>query len=474
MHGNLYALLASRFPADRATPAFRRPGAPAVSYGELESGAGRLAALLRRKGVGVGDRVAVQAPKSVEQVMLYLATLKIGAVFLPLNTAYTKAEIDYFVSDAGPSLIVTDAAGLAAEAAALEPDARVHECAPEALAAIIYTSGTTGRAKGAMLSHGALAANGEALARAWEFTGRDVLLHALPIYHVHGLFISLHCVLLSGASAIWLPRFEEDAVLAALPDSTVMMGVPTFYTRLLADPRFGREAARSVRVFISGSAPLLPSTFAEFEARTGQPILERYGMSEASVITTNPIEGERIAGSVGYPLPEVSLRIADDGIVQIRGPSITSGYWRNPGKTQEAFTADGYFITGDIGRLGDDGRLWLSGRSSDLVISGGLNVYPKEVELVLDEHPDVEESAVIGLPHKDFGEAVAAVVVGKGDEQTLIGATRAVLAAFKCPKRVFFVDALPRNAMGKVLKAELRRRYADTFVLEDQGPTSDA
>jgi malonyl-CoA/methylmalonyl-CoA synthetase len=464
MNGNLYALIASRFPADRRQAAFELLDGGAVSYGELETGAGRLAALLKARGVGVGDRVAVQAPKSIEAVMLYLATLKIGAALLPLNTAYTKAEVDYFVADAEPSLFVTDAVALAAEAAGLAPLEAIHEADPRDLAAIVYTSGTTGRSKGAMLSHGALAANGQALADAWGFTSEDVLLHALPIYHVHGLFIALHCVFLSGARVLWLPRFDETDVLAALPRATAMMGVPTYYSRLLADARFTRQAAEHMRVFISGSAPLLPSTFAEFEERIGQPLLERYGMSEAAIITTNPLHGARLAGSVGYPLPGVDLRVAGDGIVQIKGPSVTSGYWRNPEKTAEAFTDDGYFVTGDVGRQDADGRLWLSGRSSDLIISGGLNVYPKEIELVLDELPGVAESAVIGLPHADFGEAVVAVVAGEGDEAAMIAAARAQLAAFKCPKRVIFVADLPRNAMGKVLKAELRRRFADTFV----------
>ncbi len=463
MNGNLYARLASRFPADRGRPAFEMLDAGAISYGELEAGAGRLAALLKAKGVTAGDRVAVQAPKSPEMIMLYLATLKVGAAILPLNTAYTKAEVDYFLNDAEPRLFVADAAALAAEAASLPPLEAVHEAHPGDLAAIVYTSGTTGRSKGAMLSHQALGDNGQALADAWGFTSEDTLLHALPIYHVHGLFIALHCVFLSGAKALWLPKFEESDVLAAMSRSTVMMGVPTFYTRLLADPRFTREAAAGMRLFISGSAPLLPSTFEAFEQRTGQRLLERYGMSEAAIITTNPLNGERIAGSVGYPLPGVSLRVADDGIVQIRGPSVTTGYWRNPGKTAEAFTSDGYFITGDVGRQDPDGRLWHSGRVSDMIISGGLNVYPKEVELVLDEMEGVIESAVIGCPHPDFGEAVVAVVAGTGDEAAMIAAARGVLAAFKAPKRVFFVPDLPRNAMGKVLKAELRRTYAHTF-----------
>ena len=389
--------------------------------------------------------------------------LKIGAVFLPLNTAYTAAEIDYFVSDAEPKLFVTDAVALAREAEGLALVEATHAAEPGDLAAIVYTSGTTGRSKGAMLSHANLAANGEALATAWGFTEADVLLHALPIYHVHGLFIALHTVLLRGATFLWLPKFDEDAVLAALPRATVMMGVPTFYTRLLADDRFDRSAAAHTRLFLCGSAPLLESTFAEFEARAGQPILERYGMSEAAIITTNPLVGARLAGSVGYPLPGVDLRIGEGGIVEIKGPSVTAGYWRNPAKTAEAFTADGYFITGDVGRRDDDGRVWLSGRVSDLIISGGLNVYPKEIELVLDEMAGVTESAVIGCPHPDFGEAVVAVIAGAGDEAAIIAAARERLAAFKAPKRVFFVDDLPRNAMGKVEKKALRERYAGTF-----------
>ena len=463
MNGNLYARLAARFPADRSRPVFEMLDGRTISYGELEAGAGRLAALLKAKGVAVGDRVAVQTPKSPEMVMLYLAALKLGAALLPLNTAYTKAEVDYFQADAEPALFVTDAVALAAEAASLAPLEAAHEAAPGDLAAILYTSGTTGRSKGAMLSHQALGDNGQALTDAWGFTADDTLLHALPIYHVHGLFIAIHCVLLAGARMLWLAKFDESDVLAAMARSSVMMGVPTFYTRLVADPRLTREAAAGMRLFISGSAPLLPSTFEAFEARTGQRILERYGMSEAAIITTNPLEGERIAGSVGYPLAGVSLRVADDGIVQIKGPSVTSGYWRNPEKTAEAFTADGYFITGDVGRQDPDGRLWLSGRATDLIISGGLNVYPKEIELVLDEMAGVVESAVIGCPHPDFGEAVVAVVAGVGDEAAMIAAAREVLAAFKAPKRVFFVGDLPRNAMGKVLKAELRRTYADTF-----------
>lgn len=443
------------------------PDGDTVSYGALEDGVGRLAALLAAKGVGVGDRVAVQTAKSPQAVMLYLATLQVGAVFLPLNPAYTAAEIDYFLADAEPVLFVTDAQALAREAKALSPRRDVYDSQPDDLAALVYTSGTTGRAKGAMLSHDNLASNALALHAAWGFSSADVLLHALPIFHVHGLFVAIHCALLSGAPMLWLPRFEEDGVLAALPRATVLMGVPTFYGRLLADPRFTADAAARVRLFISGSAPLLESVFDAFEGRTGQRILERYGMSEAQMITTNPLVGERLAGSVGFPLPGVSVRIAggaETGVVEIAGPSVTAGYWRNAEKTAQAFTGDGFFITGDIGRLDADGRLWLSGRANDLIISGGLNVYPKEVELVLDELAGVIESAVIGVPHADFGEAVVAVIAGAGDEADIVRAARERLAAFKAPKRVIFVEDLPRNAMGKVEKAALRRAYAGLFT----------
>ncbi|CAN5517401.1 malonyl-CoA synthase [soil metagenome] len=465
---NLYDRLAARFPTDRTKPCFLLEGGQ-ISYGELEAGAGRLASLLISKGVVPGDRVAVQTEKTPQAVMLYLATLKAGAVFLPLNTAYTASEVDYFLTDAEPALFVTDAVALAAEAATVAPLETTVPRADDDLASIIYTSGTTGRSKGAMLTHGALYANATALHEAWGFTPADVLLHALPIFHVHGLFVALHCAFLSGAPMVWLARYEDAPVLAGLARSTVMMGVPTFYTRLLNNPGFTRQAAAHMRLFICGSAPLLESTFAEFEARTGQAILERYGMSEAVIITTNPLAGERIAGSVGYPLPGVALRIGGPdptGVIEIKGPSVFSGYWRMPDKTAEDFTADGYFMTGDVGRQDADGRVWISGRAKDLIICGGYNVYPKEIELILDELPGVTESAVIGLPHPDFGEAVAAVVIGSGDEAVMIATAREKLAAFKAPKRIFFVDDLPRNAMGKVQKNLLRAAYASTFTDE--------
>ena len=463
---NLYDLLAARFPADRTQPAFLLPDGGAVSYGAMEDDVARTAALLVEYEVEPGDRVALQSAKSVEAVAVYLATLKVGAVFVPLNTAYTEAEIDYFIEDAEPALFVEDAVELVADARSRAGLSASVAREAEDLASIIYTSGTTGRSKGAMLSHGALAANALALHAAWGFSEDDVLLHALPIFHVHGLFVALHCAFLSGAPMVWLEKFDDAQVLAALPKSTTMMGVPTFYTRLLANPAFTGEAAAHMRLFISGSAPLLESTFAAFEARTGQRILERYGMSEAVIITSNPLEGERIAGSVGFPLPGIELRIGGDeetGVIEIKGPSVFRGYWRMPEKTAEEFTEDGFFKTGDVGRRDADGRVWISGRAKDLIISGGLNVYPKEIELILDEMDGVRESAVIGLPHVDFGEAVTAVVIGSGDETAIIAALRQRLAAFKTPKRVLFVDDLPRNAMGKVQKNLLRERYADLY-----------
>ena len=437
-----------------------------ITYGQLRGSVSKIAGGLIAKGVVPGDRVALQVEKSPEAVMIYLATLMVGAVFLPLNNAYTTSEVAYFLKDAEPRLFIQDAPGFVADAeTAVALDEPIPRSASD-LASIIYTSGTTGRSKGAMLTHGNLAANALALHEAWGFSPKDVLLHALPIFHVHGLFVALHCAFLSGAPMIWLSKFDDAQVLKGLADATVMMGVPTFYTRLLANPDFTRDRAAHMRLFVCGSAPLLPSTFAEFQDRTGHTILERYGMSEAVIITTNPLDGARLAGSVGFPLPGVDLRIGGGektGVIEIKGPSVFSAYWRMPEKTAEEFTADGYFITGDVGRRDADGRVWISGRAKDLIISGGFNVYPKEIELILDEMEDVTESAVIGLPHPDFGEAVCAVVIGTGDEAAMIAACRTRLAAFKAPKRIYFVEDLPRNAMGKVQKNLLRQRYADAF-----------
>jgi malonyl-CoA/methylmalonyl-CoA synthetase len=464
---NLYDLLASRFPTDRGKPCFLLSDGRAISYGALEAGAAHVAGRLAAEGVQPGDRVALQAEKSPESIMVYLGVLKAGAVYLPLNSAYTASEVEYFLGDAEPKVFIRDPPAWVAEARSQSPMAATVARAADDLASLIYTSGTTGRSKGAMLSHGNLTANALALHEAWGFTPDDVLLHALPIFHVHGLFVALHCALLSGCPMVWLPKFADAEVLAGLEKATVMMGVPTFYTRLLDNPGFTKAKAGGVRLFISGSAPLLPSTFAEFEDRTGQRILERYGMSEAVIITTNPLAGDRLAGSVGYPLPGVELRIGggeETGVIQIKGPSVFSAYWRMPEKTAEEFTADGFFITGDVGRQDADGRVWISGRAKDLIISGGYNVYPKEVELVLDELPGVTESAVIGVPHKDFGEGVVAVVMGQGDEAAMIAEARRQLAAYKAPKRIVFVDELPRNAMGKVQKNLLRQTYAGLFA----------
>ncbi|MDB5452007.1 MAG: matB, partial [Caulobacteraceae bacterium] len=466
MSENLYDILAAGFPADRGKPCFLLSDGAEISYGVLETAAGQVAARLLAEGVESGDRVALQVEKSWQAVAIYLGALKAGAVFLPLNAAYTEVEVNYFRKDAEPRVFITDAEAFVLEAKAFAPLEQAVARASADLASIIYTSGTTGRSKGAMLSHGALAANAAALHAIWEFSPDDVLLHALPIFHVHGLFVAMHCVFLSGCPMVWLPKFADAEVLAGLARSTVMMGVPTFYTRLLDNPDFTRERAAHMRLFISGSAPLLPSTFADFEARTGMRILERYGMSEAVIITSNPVRGGRLAGSVGYPLPGVELRIAGGeatGGIEIRGPSVFTAYWRMPQKTAEEFTADGFFITGDVGRQDEDGRVWISGRAKDLIISGGYNVYPKEVELVLDEMAGVTESAVIGVPHKDFGEAVVAVVIGAGDEAAMIAEARRQLAAYKAPKRVMFVDDLPRNAMGKVQKNLLRQTYAGLF-----------
>ena len=463
---NLYDVLAAGFPADRTKPAFLMSDGSQISYGELESAAAKCAGQLIAQGVAPGDRVGLQVDKCEVAVAIYLGVLKAGAVFLPLNPAYTPSEVEYFVGDAAPKVFITDAAAFEEAAKSAEPLAQAVARVDDDLASLIYTSGTTGRSKGAMLSHGNLAANALALHRAWGFTSADVLLHALPIFHVHGLFVAMHCAFLSGAPMVWLPKFEDAQVLAGLARSTVMMGVPTFYTRLLAHPGFTAERAAHMRLFISGSAPLLESTFAEFEQRTGMRILERYGMSEAVIITTNPLEGERIPGSVGYPLPGVELRIGGGeatGVIEIRGPSVFSGYWRMPEKTAEEFTADGFFRTGDVGHRDPDGRVWISGRAKDLIISGGYNVYPKEIELVLDELAGVSESAVVGVPHPDFGEGVVAVVIGSGDEAAMIAECRRQLAPYKAPKRIVFVDGLPRNAMGKVQKNLLRDRYGDLF-----------
>jgi malonyl-CoA/methylmalonyl-CoA synthetase len=467
-----------------------------IGYDELDHLSARIAHALCAAGCVPGDRVAVQADKHWQVLALYLATLRAGLVYLPLNTAYQRAELDYFFADAKPRVIVCRdemlgvIATLARDATVLTLDAHGGELidraigqpetfatiarAPDDLAAILYTSGTTGRSKGAMLSHRNLASNALALVEAWRFDHRDVLLHALPIYHVHGLFVAVHCVLVAGARMLWLPRFDAHEVATLLPKASVMMGVPTFYTRLLAEPAFTREVAKDVRLFVSGSAPLLAETFREFEARTGQRILERYGMTETGMNTSNPHDGPRIAGTVGPPLPGVEVRIVDAegrpcaagvvGTIEVRGANVFRGYWQMPDKTREEFTDDGWFRTGDVGSIDAARYLTISGRAKDLIISGGLNIYPKEIEERIDALDGVVESAVVGIADPDFGESVVAVVVARDGhaltEASIIGALKREIAGFKVPKRVVLALELPRNAMGKVQKNALRERLA--------------
>ena len=491
---NLYQRFASAFAGAGAAPALLLPSGEDWRYADLEAVAGRMAGALLALGVAPGERVLVQVPKTPEAVALYLACLQIGAVYAPLNTAYTAAEVGYFLADAEPALFVSapgfdvatdvpqvtlaaDGTGSLADLAAkAEPATATVPRADDDLAALIYTSGTTGRAKGAMLSHGNLAANAITLCESWGWRPDDVLLHALPIFHVHGLFVALHCAFLTGTPLIFLPRFEAAAVLRELPRATVLMGVPTFYTRLLQEAAFDAAACAHMRLFISGSAPLTEQTFAAFERRTGKRILERYGMSETAMLTSNPLAGERVAGTVGFALPGVSVRIADAhgralaagevGGIEVHGPNVFRGYWRQPEKTAAEFRADGFFVTGDLGQMDSEGRVTIVGRSKDLVISGGYNVYPKEVEACLDAMPGVVESAVFGVPHDDFGEAVVAAVVAEApfEDGQVDAFLRDKLARYKQPKRIVQVAELPRNAMGKVQKQVLRERYRDLFA----------
>jgi malonyl-CoA/methylmalonyl-CoA synthetase len=477
-----------------------------LSYASLRDQSGRLAAALMRRGVVSGDRVAVQLDKSVDAVLLYVACLRMGAVFVPINTANTPNEVDYFLRDSQPRVAVIRPA----DRALIEPHAThagVHHVEtlgaegegslpalvresdedPDPLrnsdanspAAIVYTSGTTGRSKGAMLSRANLASNAAALAEAWHFTSRDVLLHTLPLFHVHGLFAAINTVLASGSSLVLLPKFDAESALKRLPQVTVFMGVPTHYTRLLQLTGLNREVTANVRLFISGSAPLLTETHQEFLRRTDHAILERYGMTETLINTSNPYDGVRKPGSVGMPLPGIAVRVAGaggavytradvTGSLEVRGPNVFAGYWRDPEKTRGEFTADGWFKTGDLGRIDRDGYVHIVGRAKDVVISGGYNVYPKEVEMELDALSGVLESAVFGVPHPDFGEGVTAVVVPQPSielsEADLINSLQARLARYKVPKRVLFVDELPRNAMGKVQKNVLRAAYASLYA----------
>jgi malonyl-CoA/methylmalonyl-CoA synthetase len=475
-----------------------------ISYGDLISRAGQMANVLVNRGVKPGDRVAAQTEKSVPGLVLYLAAVRAGAVYLPLNTAYTLNELDYFITDAEPSLVVCDpskaegigaiTAKVGAKVETLGADGRgsLTDAAATAnaefatavradgdLAAILYTSGTTGRSKGAMLTHDNLASNSLTLVDYWRFTNRDVLIHALPIYHTHGLFVASNVTLFARASMMFLPKLDPDLIIKLMARSTVLMGVPTFYTRLLQSPALTRDSAKHMRLFVSGSAPLLAETHREWFARTGHAVLERYGMTETNMNTSNPYHGDRVPGAVGHPLPGVSVRVTDPetgkelpqetvGMIEVRGPNVFKGYWRMPEKTKAEFRDDGFFITGDLGKIDNDGYVHILGRGKDLVISGGFNVYPKEIESEIDAMPGVVESAVIGVPHADFGEGVTAVVVrdksASIDEAAVLKALDGRLAKFKMPKRVIVVDELPRNAMGKVQKNILRDTYSDIYA----------
>jgi len=503
MNANLFSRLFDGLD-DPARLAIETPDGLRISYGELIARAGRMANVLVDRGVKPGDRVAAQTEKSVPGLVLYLATVRAGAVYLPLNTAYTLNELDYFIRDAEPSLVVCDpakaegigtvAAAVGAKVETLGADGRgtLTEAAAQAgsafatvvrgdsdLAAILYTSGTTGRSKGAMLTHDNLASNSLTLVDFWRFSDQDVLIHALPIYHTHGLFVASNVVLFARASMIFLPKFDPEAVIPLMARATVLMGVPTFYTRLLHSPALTVEATRSMRLFISGSAPLLADTHREWAARTGHAVLERYGMTETNMNTSNPYAGDRVPGAVGHPLPGVAVRVTDPetgrelpretiGMIEVKGPNVFKGYWRMPEKTRAEFRADGFFITGDLGKIDDKGYVHILGRGKDLVISGGFNVYPKEIESEIDAMPGVIESAVIGVPHADFGEGVTAVLVCDNgadiDEAMVLKALDGRLAKFKLPKRVIVVDELPRNAMGKVQKNILRDTYADLYT----------
>lgn len=503
MSSHLFAEIARRN-GDLSRLFLEMPDGRRLTYGDTFAAAARYANALRARGVAVGDRVAVQVEKSPEMLLLFLGCVRAGAIFLPLNTAYTLAELDYFIGDAEPAMVVCDpgkregiqeigarhgvkavetldASGqgsLADLARAQASEFADAERGPDDLAAILYTSGTTGRSKGAMLSHENLASNARMLVDYWRFTKDDVLLHALPIFHTHGLFVATNTLLMAGGSMLFLPKFDADEVLRLMPRATTMMGVPTFYVRLLAHPGLTREATAHMRLFISGSAPLLADVHRNFQERTGHAILERYGMTETNMNTSNPYDGDRVPGTVGFPLPGVELRVANPetaellgpeeiGVIEVRGPNVFKGYWRNPEKTREEFRPDGFFITGDLGKVDARGYVHIVGRGKDLIITGGYNVYPKEVETEIDAMPGVVESAVVGVPHPDFGEAVVAVVVREAgaaiDETTIAKALEGRLARFKQPKRVVILPELPRNTMGKVQKNVLRDAYKGSF-----------
>ncbi|MGH0241355.1 malonyl-CoA synthase [Sinorhizobium meliloti] len=511
MNANLFAHLEASV-TNASKVAITQPHGKDFTYGEFFQLTGKLANAIVAKGVKPGDRVAVQVEKTVVGLALYLATLRAGAVFLPLNTAYTSSEVEYFVTDAEPRLIVCDPSyfaavekiadkvGAAVETLSTQGDGSLAAALPAAdcsfetverhpndLAAILYTSGTTGRSKGAMLTHQNLVSNAVTLMEEWRFTSSDILIHALPIYHTHGLFVATNVALFSGARIVFLAKFDVDEILTQMAGATVMMGVPTFYTRLLKSPRLG-EVSLGMRLFVSGSAPLLTETHVEWSRVTGHSILERYGMTETNMNTSNPYDGDRVAGTVGFPLPGVSVRITDPesgaslgvndvGMIEVKGPNVFSGYWRMPEKTKAEFRPDGFFVTGDIGKVDDRGYVHIIGRAKDLVITGGFNVYPKEIEEEIDAIDGVVESAVVGIPHQDFGEGVTAFVVRADgstlDEGGVVRAVRDRLAKFKLPKKVIFVTALPRNTMGKVQKNLLRERYGDIYQ-EAEAPLHSA
>jgi malonyl-CoA/methylmalonyl-CoA synthetase len=499
--GNLFGRFRAAAPASNRA-FIKTADGRVVTYGDLFAVSARYAHALRASGVVFGDRVAVQVEKSPEAILLYLACLRLGAVYLPLNTAYTLAELEYFVGDAEPAVVVaapdrageigqrlggvkiltlgTDGkTGTLVDLAKDRPSNFVDvDCTADDLAAILYTSGTTGRSKGAMLSHGNLESNASTLRDAWRFTDRDVLLHALPIFHTHGLFVATNVILMAGGSMIFLPKLDTDQIFRFLPECTTMMGVPTFYVRLLQDARLTKDVTAHIRLFVSGSAPLLAETHDAWWERTGHAVLERYGMTETNMNTSNPYDGARVPGSVGPALPGVEVRITDPetgrpmprgeiGMIEVKGPNVFKGYWRMPEKTAAEFRPDGFFITGDLGIVDEKGYVSILGRGKDLVISGGFNVYPKEVETEIDSLAGVEESAVIGVPHMDFGEGVTALVTLKPGatltEADVLKALADRLAKYKQPKRVIFIDALPRNTMGKVQKNVLRETYKGLY-----------
>ncbi len=496
---NIYSLFQARFPENTSAIFIETADGTEYSYAYLEQETARIAHFLTRQGLQKGDRIAVQVEKSPHVLFLYLACLRAGFIYLPLNTAYTKTEISYFLENAEPSIVVcrtessqlfseiknknlkhiftldlNEQSGLIKQSRSTAAEFETVACDTDDIAVILYTSGTTGRPKGAMITHGNLAANGIALQKAWGWQQGDVLLHALPIFHIHGLFVACHNVLLGGSKMLFLEKFDSKTVVQFLPKATVFMGVPTFYTRLLDEENFNRTTCQNMRLFISGSAPLLEQTFDDFQQRSGHTILERYGMTETGMNTSNPLQGKRIAGTVGLPLPGVEARIVDEnnqivknnsvGILQVKGDNIFKGYWRMPEKTAEEFTEDHFFITGDMAQYNEQGYISIVGRNKDMVITGGYNVYPKEVELLLDETKGVKESAIIGLPHKDFGEAVTAIVVpddmnNPPNVDKLKKLLKEQLASYKTPKKIIFIEKLPRNTMGKVQKNILRETY---------------